>query len=178
MRRVADILPALGYAILVVACLGQASGSGKTPDRLTNAEASEEQLIDRFLSALRRTDPDALRSLRVTEAEYREILMPGGVPEGRPLKRQSTTLADLAWGLVDTKSRYYEQSLLAEFGGRTLRRKAISYEDGEQRFANHTVRKQLRLKLEDADAGREIVLGTGSIVEVGGRYKFASFVRD
>ena len=178
MRKRTDILLALGCAIAMVACLGQGLGGPGSAERLSNAEPSEQQLIDRFLGALERRDPDALRKLRVTEAEYREILMPGGVPEGRPLKRPSKALADLAWGLVDTKSRYYEQSLLAEFGGRTLRRKAVAYEGGDRRFANHTVHEQLRLKLEDEVAGREVVLATGSIVEVGGRYKFASFIRD
>lgn len=178
MRTLAHILLACGCATVLVACLGQALEGPGSPDALTNADPSEEQLVDRFLGALERKDPDALRSLRVTEAEYRDILMPGGVPEGQPLKRPSKELSDLAWGLVDTKSRYYEQSLLAEFGGRTLRRTTIAYEDGERRYANHVVHKQLRVKLTDEAAGRELVLATGSVVEVGGRYKFASFIRD
>jgi hypothetical protein len=179
MRKRATILLTVGCAIAMVAYLGQALGRPGSPEQLANAEPSEAELIDRFLGALERKDVDALRRLRVTELEYTEILMRGGVPEGRPLKPPpSKALADLAWGLVDTKSRYYEQNLLAEFGGRTLRRKAVTYEEGEERFANHTVRKQLRLMLEDQAAGKDVVLATGSVVEVAGRYKFASFVRD
>jgi hypothetical protein len=178
MRKRTSTLLALGCAAAVAAYLGDAFGGPAPPARLTNAAASEEELIDRFLGVLERKDPGALRSLRVTEAEYREILMPGGVPEGRPLKRPSKALGDLAWGLVDTKSQYYERALLAEFGGRTLERTAVTYEKGEERLANHTVRKQLRLQLRDEATGKEVVLGTGSIVEVGGRYKFASYIRD
>lgn len=149
-----------------------------TVRKLEDASPSAEQLIDRFLVALERKDPDALRRLRVTEAEYREILMPGTTPEGQPLKRPTKDFADLAWGLVDTKSRYYERSLLLEYGGRRLRLKATSYDKGEKRFAGYTAHQQLRLTLEDETSGAELALGTGSIVEVAGRYKFASFIRD
>jgi hypothetical protein len=175
----------IGLTSLVIPCGVLLSGCfGTPPDErmpaatLTNADSSAEALIDRFLDALAAKDPDALRTLRVTEAEYREILMPGNVPPGTAPRRPSRALGDLAWGLVDTKSRYYEQALLTEFGGRRLRRKAVGYEDGEAHMANHTVHKQLRVKVEDEAIGTEEILETGSIVEVAGRFKFASFIRD
>jgi hypothetical protein len=180
MRRspIASTFVMLGCGVALIGCLGQAPDRSQPAPRLANAEPSAEQLIDKFLGALARKDPSALRNLRVTEAEYRDVLMAGTVPEGQPLKPPSKELGDFAWGLVDTKSRYYEQSLLAEYGGKPLRRKSVAYGDGEKRFANHSVRRQLRLILENEVDGREVELGTGSIVEVGGRYKFASFVRD
>jgi hypothetical protein len=98
MRKRTTILLTAGCAIAMVAYLGQALGRPGPPDQLVNAVPSEEQLIDRFLGALERKDADALRRLRVTELEYTQILMPGGVPEGRPLKPSpSKALADLAW---------------------------------------------------------------------------------
>jgi hypothetical protein len=145
---------------------------------LEDAEPSAEQLIDQFLGALARKDPDALHRLRVTETEYREILMPTSVPEGQPLRQPSKEFADLAWGLLDEKSRYYEQSLLVEYGGRQLRLKDVSYAKGEKTFAGYSARQQLRLILEDVISGGELELATGSIVEVAGRYKFISFIRD
>lgn len=145
---------------------------------LENGEPSAQQLIDRFLDALASKDADALRRLRVTETEYREILMPTSVPEGAPLRRPSKELSDLAWGLIDEKSRYYEASLLLQYGGLPLRLKDLSYGKGEKRFAGYTARQQLRLRLEDERDGAELELGTGSIVEVAGRYKFVSFIRD
>lgn len=181
MRR--NLLILIG--VLMLACgplvFGRsdtAPGTGGTVRALADAEPSADQLVDRFLGALAGKDPDALHRLRVTEAEYREIVMPGTVPEGQPLKRPSKEFADFAWGLIDTKSRYYEQSLLQEYGGRRLRLKATAYEKGEKRFAGYTAREQLRLTLEDETSGTEVRLATGSIVGVAGRYKFASFVRD
>jgi hypothetical protein len=145
---------------------------------LEDSEPSAERLIDQFLGALARKDLGALHRLRVTETEYREILMPTSVPEGQPLRRPSKEFADLAWGLLDEKSRYYERSLLLEYGGRQLRLKDVSYAKGEKTFAGYRAREQLRLTLEDMISGSEVGLATGSIVEVAGRYKFVSFIRD
>ena len=171
----------IGFTMLacgtIPGCVGQTHDPVPTATELTNAEPSAAQLIDRFLEALASKDPDALHRLRVTEAEYREILMPGAVPEGQPPRRSSKEFADFSWGLVDTKSRYYEQSLLYEYGGRQLRLKAAAYERGEKHFANHDVHEQLRLELEDGTSGAPVTLATGSIVEVAGRYKFASYIR-
>lgn len=149
-----------------------------TTRQLTDAEPSARQLIDRFLGALARRDLNALHRLRVTETEYREILMPSSVAEGQPPRQPSKEFADLAWGLIDEKSRYYEQNLLYEYGGRDLKLRALTYSKGEKRFAGYTAHQQLRLKLEDTASGAELTLGTGSIVEVAGRYKFVSFIRD
>jgi hypothetical protein len=172
------------FATVTFACTAVASGETigireAGPLRaLDNSEPSAEQLIDRFLGALEHGDPDALRGLRVTETEYREILMPTSVPEGQPLRRPSKEFADLAWGLIDEKSRYYEQSLLSQYGGLQLRLKNVAYDKGEQRYAGYTARRQLRLKLSDDSTGAEFELATGSIVEVAGRYKFVSYIRD
>lgn len=178
MRSFIITIAMLASASLQVGCLNRAL-DGATPRReLANAQPSAEELIEQMLGALATKDPDALRSLRVTEAEYREILMAGNVPEGQPLRPPSKELADFAWGMLDEKSRYYEASLLQEYGGRDLAPKAVDYEDGVERFANHTLHRQLRLKLEDKATGAEVELDTGSIVEVAGHYKFASFVKD
>ena len=172
------------FAIVTLACgtlaLGETAGIPEAgPLRaLENSEPSAEQLIDRFLGALVHKDPDALRRLRVTETEYREILMPTSVPEGQPLRQPSKEFADLAWGLIDQKSRYYEQSLLSQYGGLQLRLKDVTYDKGEQRYAGYTARRQLRLNLADDSTGAEFELATGSIVEVAGSYKFVSYIRD
>jgi hypothetical protein len=164
-------------ALLAVACFGR--NGNATTTTLVNGAPSAATLIDRFLAALAAKDPDALHRLRVTEAEYREILMPGTVPVGQPLKPPpSKELANFAWGTLDEKSAYYEQFLLSQYGGKHLRLQSSAYDKGEQRFANHTAYRQLRLTLVDEATGAEVLLGTGSIVEVAGAYKFASFIRD
>jgi hypothetical protein len=145
---------------------------------LSHAESSADRLIHKLLDALAKRDPDALRRLRVTEAEYREILLPGNVPEGQPLRPPSKELADLAWGLIETKSPYHEAVMLKKFGGLDLEVESVGFEDGVKRYANHVLHQQLRLRLKDVATGAHVELETGSIVEMSGRYKFASFIAD
>jgi hypothetical protein len=145
---------------------------------LEDAEPSAEQLIDQLLGALARKDPDALHRLRVTETEYREILMPTSVPEGEPIRQTPTEFADFAWGRLDEKSRYYEQSLLFQYGGQQLRVKGMSYAKGDKKYAGYSAHQQLRLLLEDMVSGDQVELATGSIIELAGGFKFVSFIRD
>jgi hypothetical protein len=148
------------------------------PSGLANAYASADALIDGMLRALERDDPDALRRLRVTETEYREIILPGSVREGRPLRRYPRDIADYAWGSLATRSFYHEQALLHGHKGRHFIVKAVEYDKGVERYANHTAYKQLRLTLEEPATGKEVKLATGSIVEIDGRFKFISFIND
>lgn len=145
---------------------------------LSRAFASADALTHEFLRALERDDPDALRRLRVTETEYREIILPGSVHEGQPLRHYGKAVADYAWSNLDTRSRYHEQALLQSYHGRHLTVKAVEYEKGVGRYANHTAYRQLRLTLAESKTGQRVRLGTGSIVEIGGRFKFISFIND
>jgi len=146
--------------------------------RMSHAFESTDSLIAEFLRALEKDDADALRRLRVTEAEYREILLPGSVREGQPLRHYTKEVADFAWGNLDTRSRYHELALLQGYRGRHFAVKAVDYDKGVGRYANHTAYRQLRLTLDEPNAGKEVRLGTGSIVEIDGRYKFISFIND
>lgn len=148
------------------------------PVELTNAFSSPDALIDALLRALERDDPGALRRLRITEAEYREIILPGSLREGQPLRRYPKEAADFAWSHLDTRSAYHELALMHGYRGRRFRVKAVEYDKGIGTYANHTAHKQLRLTLEEAGDGKEVRLATGSIVEIDGRYKFISFIAD
>jgi hypothetical protein len=152
--------------------------SGVRPATLSQAFASADALIHEFLRALERDDPDALRRLRVTETEYREIILPGSVREGQRLRQYRKDVADYAWSSLDTRSWYHEQALLQGYRGRRFTVKSAEYDKGVGRYANHTAYKQLRLTLEEPKTGQEVRLATGSIVEIGGRFKFISFIDD
>jgi hypothetical protein len=148
------------------------------PATLSHAFASADTLIHQFLRALEKDDPDALRRLRVTETEYREIILPGSVREGQPLRHYRKDIADYAWSSLDTRSWYHEQALLQGYRGRRFTVKSVEYDKGVGRYANHTAYRQLRLTLEEPETGTEVRLGTGSIVEIAGRFKFISFIND
>jgi len=133
-------------------------------------------LVERFLDALAKKDLDALRRLRVTESEYKDIILPGHVPAGRPRRRYPSEVSDFAWKTLNTKSLYYERYLLEQFGGRRWELRDVQFEEGTAEYAGYRAHRQLRLSLERDGAVTE--LATGSIAEVGGEYKFASFIRD
>jgi len=142
---------------------------------LADTASSQSELIERFLGALSRKDPDALHALRASESEWRAMLE-WQVPPGKAPRIVRPDVQDLAWGMLDTKSRYYERYLIQNYGGRRFDVKTVAFEKGTTEWAGYRVHGQLRLSL--VEDGKDLELGTGSIVEVDGRYKFGSFVRD
>jgi hypothetical protein len=175
----------LGGIVVMLAVgvmLGTRAASKVSPEqggvhRLVNAAPSEEELIERFLQAVADNDRAALGQLRLTEAEYREIILPGNVDPGQPFRMYPEEVSKYAWQNLNTRSLYHEDSLLVSYGGRTLSVKAVEYENGSKTYASYKARKRLRLSLVDAD-GSEVQLATGSIAEIDGQFKFISFIRD
>lgn len=151
-----------------------AEGSSTT---LRGGASSRDELIDRFLQALREKDRDALRRLRLSESEYRDIVLPGHVAVGEPLRKYPEDVSQFAWRLLNTKSFYYEALLLGDFGGHTYEIQGMEYEEGTQSYATYTAYKQLRLQLQ-RDDGAEVELRTGSVADIAGQFKFVSYIRD
>jgi hypothetical protein len=143
---------------------------------LAGAAPSIEKLLDRFLRALAARDGEALRRLRVTEREYRTVIIPGSAPVGQPPQVYSEENGKFLWGLHETKSHYVTADLLARFGGRALRLKGVRYRKGTRRYAWFTAHRRAELRLED-ERGKEVLIALGSIVEIDGRYKFVGFQR-
>jgi hypothetical protein len=144
---------------------------------LTDGASSVDELVARLLAALAARDRAALARLRVTEREYLDVILPGNVEPGQPPQRMPEEKARFFWQMLDAKSRFGEQHLLDEFGGRRFHATRVDYKKGAKRWAGFDSYRQLRLALAD-EQGRAHELGTGSIVDVDGRLKFVSFVRD
>lgn len=144
---------------------------------LENAAPSLDALLARFVQALRDNDREALRRLRLTESEYRSIVVPGHVPVGEPLRNYPPDVTKLAWDLLNTKSSYYETFLLNEFGGGEYEIEGVEWERGTERYATYAAYKQLRLKLQKPESSI-VELRTGSAAEIDGQFKFVSYIRD
>jgi hypothetical protein len=156
----------------------RATPAAKDPSMALHGGASSaEELISRFLQALRDNDREALRQLRLTESEYREIVLPGHVAVDKPLRRHPEDVSRFAWQLLNTKSNYFEAALLGEFGGHAYEVKGVEYEQGTQSYATYIAYKQLRLTLQ-RDDGLEMELRTGSVADIQGSFKFVSYIRD
>jgi hypothetical protein len=148
-----------------------------TRARLTGGASSIDELIDRFVAALASGDRDRVEGLRVTETEYRSILIPGSVKPGEPPQVLSEDGLEYFWAEMSQKSAAYREAILARFGKRALTPVRHSFEKGEREFAGYKAYQRLVLVLRD-DQGAEHELRTGSIVERDGVFKFASFIRD
>lgn len=148
------------------------------PGALHGGASSLEELVDQFLRALSEKNQDALRGLRVSEREYRTIILPGSVKPGEPPRRLASDWTDFAWGSLNTKSSYGERGLVSTLGGKKLAVKEIAFDGGETQYAGYKAYRQVRLTLFDDEGGEELSIETGSIAEVGGRYKFIAFKRD
>lgn len=165
--------------MLAVAGVGARSMTPAGAERsrtLEYAASSKEELAQRLLDALEKKDLQALRRLRVTESEYKDVILAGSVEPGQPLRDYPPEVADYAWKTLNTKSLYYERYLLAQVGGKEFEYRDMSFAKGVADYATYKAYRQLRLAvLENGSPGE---LATGSIAEVDGQYKFISYIRD
>jgi len=165
------------FAVQPVACHTKAPEVAPGPPadaHLSDAAPSIDALLDQFVAAVGAKDMQALTRLRVTEAEYRNIIIPGNVPLGHAPRTFPEKTSKFTWSLNDTKSIYWEGALLGSFGGHQYTRKEVKYGNGIEEYAWFKAYKRVELTLVD-ETGREVELRTGSIAEVNGRYKFLSF---
>jgi hypothetical protein len=172
--RFAGVLAAIVLGVLASAGCNSNAGAAA---RLKDGAPSVDALVDRFLHALRDKDKARIHDLRVTEDEYRSVILLGSVEEGRPRPRYSEQESQYLWSMINQKSIYTEANILAGWGGRAVKLKSVEYRDGKKKYADYTAYKQLSLMLED-DQGTEAELRIGSIAEVDGVYKFISYVRN
>jgi hypothetical protein len=181
----AKIVRTLTLATLAVVGIAQIQGSAtaKTPAagerrlEINNGASSVDELVGRFLEALRTRDKDNLRALRVTRDEYINVILAGSVPEGSALRQWPDDINEYWWSVLHTKSVYVEDNLLAGYGGQRFKLKKIDYRRGIGTYATHTAYKQLSLDVED-EVGVEHEIRIGSVAEVSGQFKFISFIRD
>lgn len=143
---------------------------------LSDAAPSVEALVGRFLEALATGDRETLERLRVSEAEYRGIIVPGSVAPGEPPQLLSEEASRYFWQDLDARSTYSRNDLLRRFAGKPLALVDYRFDKGTRRFANHTAHRRLVVNARDGH-GEPVEIRTGSIVDVDGGFKFVSFVR-
>jgi hypothetical protein len=186
-ERSSEKMKATPHAMLVATMLlGLLAGfpvSAGTPDekrstdtRLEGGARSVDQLIAQALRALRNKDTNALRELRVTEKEYREIILPGSARPGESPVPYASGFTEYLWSSLSAKNFHGEQRLVRGVGGKVLTLRETSLQR-ERELAGYTSYGRVELTLTDEE-GHEVLLEMGSIAKVGDRYKFVSFVRN
>lgn len=178
-RRNAAII---GTLALIVAVGGRVVlGTAQPPParhlRLADGEPSIESLLQKFRQALVTNDKALLRRLRVTEDEYRNLIMPGSVDPGTPSTQYNQQASQYFWGILNGKSIYVEANLLHDFGGKDFTMDSVEYRKGVKKYRDYTAYKQLTLMVKHPGEEPER-MRIGSIAEVDGHYKFISYVRE
>lgn len=166
----------IGFLLLGVTA-GAATATAPQPSakpQLVDGAPSVDALLDRFLAALATRDESAMHRLRVTEQEYRGIIIPGMVKEGEPPRPVVAGPAEFFWRMLNQKSEDTGREIMLEFGGHRYTRANVIYTKGVRKFSWYTAIGEIRLHLKD-ESGDEKILKTGSIAEVHGRYKFIGF---
>lgn len=144
---------------------------------LADSAPSIEVLLQRVLDALAANDAQALRRLRVTEAEYREFIIPGSAKQGEPPQMLGAEDSQFYWQMLNTKSAYKEATVMKGFGGHRYELKGVEYVKGHKQFAWFDAYATTVLTLENED-GQESELVLGSIAHVDGQYKFVGLNGD
>lgn len=171
-RIVLVIATALGCLALVTDVHGTHT---RTPAlHLDGGATSVDALIDRFLKAVEAKDETALRRLRVTEKEYRNIIIPGTIKPGEKPRQATAANSQFFWGMLNAKSEDVGRLLIKNYGGHHYKRKELKLTKGTRQFGWYTAHGNVELTLED-ESGETKELRTGAIAEVGGRYKFIGF---
>ncbi len=142
---------------------------------LKGAYSSIDALVDEFLLGVEAKDWKRIDALRVTEQEYRRIIIPGSAGKGKPLRQFDDKTSRYYWQLLDTKSRYSLTDLLGRWGGQTLKRTSVAFRKGLKEYAGYVAHEKLSITATDP-SGAEVEVVTGSIVEIHGRFKFVSFM--
>jgi len=150
------------------------STSGDSDLHLTGGAPSIDTLLDQFLAALAARDAQAMHRLRVTEKEYREIIIPGTVKPGEPLREVSDLNSQFFWSMLNQRSEDVGRGIMKRWGGHTYTRKALRFTRGNRQFAAYTAHGDVRLQVED-ERHATGELWVGAIAEVAGQYKFISF---
>lgn len=163
-----------GCSSMVPRAVGERIGTHPT---LRGGAQSVDELVQDLVVAVHASDEGALRSLRVSEVEYREIILPGSVPPGETPPQYAQEFTDFLWGSLDVRNRHGEQQLLRLWGGKSLTVESASFHRGVRAYRGYTAHSLLDLTVKD-DQGKEVRMEMGSIAQVGDRFKFISFTRD
>jgi hypothetical protein len=192
MSRLISFLVVIALGLFSFACASRSDDGAEVPAPASKAETVEalqpgqldaearpsiDALIDDFVAAVGAKDMQTLTKLRVTETEYLDIIVPGGVPKGDVPRRTTPKVKDVFWRLLNDKSHAYAELFLARYGGHKYGQPQVTFTKPTRHYAWYDAYGKLRLQMVDEE-GNIWKLDTGSIVAVAGRYKFVGYEYD
>ena len=147
------------------------SGCGSSP-LLSNTHPSPEALAAAVLGAIERRDTTELRSLALSEEEFREQVWPE-LPAARPERNLPFSYV---WGDLRQKSEANLERTLARHGGRRYVFMSLRAAGEVTRYASYTVSRDTVLRVRD-ETGADMELRLfGSTIQKDGAWKIFSYV--
>jgi hypothetical protein len=163
----------LGWLILLAGGFATAQASGQA------GFASREEAVNRFVAALEANDKQALLALLIPRDQYRDVIIPGSVEPGQPLRQWTEKSRQYFADSFFAKSDHYADVLLKDWGGRKLTQKKVYFTRPAKAWATYIAHGELRIEVEaDPPVDQEPVIRTGYIAEIDGSFAFVGFLHD
>ena len=142
------------------------------PRPLVHSCASAEELSSQLLDALRRGDERRLRSLAVSEEEFRDHIWPG-LPAARPERNVPFAYV---WGDLRQKSEASLRAVINAHRSKRYQLVGVSFAGGVSAFAGYRIYRQALLRVRNSAGQLEEVRVCGSFLEKNGGWKVFSYV--
>jgi hypothetical protein len=168
-----------GAALLVllaasVALFASLNTSRMRPAPLANTFSSTEELGRAVVAAMRAGDIDRLRSMALTEAEFRTHVWPD-LPAART---GGDVPFDFVWGSLHQRSEGYLHQTMSGLGEMSLTLRDVRFAGETSRYGDVIVHRDTQLVFASPDGAEKIVELFGSTIEQDGRVKVFSYVVD
>lgn len=137
---------------------------------LEHAAASEWELGERVLEALKEKDVKALEALRITEKEYKELLFPEF-----PAAQSKNIPMDFHWWHLDVRSKVGVQEAVHEFGGLDLELLEVIPTRGIDPYDSFEIWSKVELKVRLPNGREEQIKVFGSVIHLDGQWKILAF---
>lgn len=156
-------------ALLALSCVMAACRG--TP-ALAGGKESREDVAVAVLNAVSGQDRAALRSLALSEDEFRNHVWPT-LPAARPERNLPFSYV---WGDLRQKSEHHLSSTLARHGGRQYELVSVRTAGAATQYGKSVVHRDTALKVRDERGHEQEIRLFGSLIEQGGRWKVFSYV--
>ena len=174
-----DVVPAALRLLFIAAVIATAACSApaeltRSAAPLSNTFESPDALAQAVLAALAQQDLPRLRSLALSESEFRDHVWPE-LDTSRP---ERNVPLDYAWGQMKQRSDDHLEGTFGRYAGTPLTFLRTRYAGDTTKYATFSVMRDSEIIAAD-ETGRELVLRLyGSAMLKDGRYKVFSFVVD
>lgn len=160
----------VGSIALVLGATVSAIWSRPTP--IQNTFGSPEAAAVAVVEAVRAGDIDRLRTLALTEEEFRAHVWPH-LPAARP---ERNVPFDFVWGTLQQNSEGHLRETVYRLQDETFDVRAVRFAGESSRYGDVTVTRDTEVVVRGSDGTERVVRLFGSMVEHDGRFKIFSFV--